>query len=159
MYENSKASKFIQRIETRIVRDGTIGIAIESPEQVVNYYEWLREKDVEYGIALFLGEDNECLGEAILAIGSVNFNTMETRDIIKYALLSGATKVILIHNHPSGTYVEFSEADMQQTENVRIVCKAFLIALLDHILILPKHVSKSWVSLYSKKLYCANKNE
>ena len=56
------------------------------------------------------------------------------KDIFKDAIKSNASKIILVHNHPSGQ-VEPSEADVALTERVKVAGELLSIELVDHIII------------------------
>ncbi|TYA77972.1 JAB domain-containing protein, partial [Seonamhaeicola marinus] len=55
----------------------------------------------------------------------------------KQALELGATALILVHNHPSGT-LKPSEADKQITNKLKIAAQSLDIKVLDHLIITEK---------------------
>ena len=59
---------------------------------------------------------------------------MDPRLILKQALMDGASKIILAHNHPSGN-LQPSEADKNITNKIKESAKLMDIALLDHLII------------------------
>ena len=63
-----------------------------------------------------------------------NSSYIEIKDIFKEAIKSNATRIILVHNHPSG-HVDPSKADLDLTERVRIAGELMSIELIDHIII------------------------
>lgn len=77
---------------------------------------------------------NSVLGFAKTSEGTTKKVFMNIREIIQLALLSNATGIILVHNHPSGK-LNPSDVDINQTH----LCKTMLcyleIELLDHIII------------------------
>jgi len=82
--------------------------------------------------ALFLTSTNQPLGYTHLGRGSARSCTMNMRLLAQAAILSNAIKVILIHNHPSGS-LSFSDGDYQITKTTRDALALFDIELLDHI--------------------------
>ena len=66
--------------------------------------------------------------------GGMAGTVMDTRLILKQALLDGASKIILAHNHPSGN-LKSSEADISITKKIKESAKLMDIALLDHLII------------------------
>ena len=66
--------------------------------------------------------------------GGMAGTVMDTRLILKQALLDGASKIILAHNHPSGN-LKPSEADISITKKIKESAKLMDIALLDHLII------------------------
>jgi len=126
--------KTIQRVETHLVREGQEGICIKNPKEVVQYMRDLQNADIEKAIAIYLTGRNEIICEAVIGMGTIDYATIEPRDILKIALLTGATSTILIHNHPGGT-LETSPEDRAITIILTQACKLFRIKLLDHIII------------------------
>ncbi|MCD7817450.1 MAG: JAB domain-containing protein [Lachnospiraceae bacterium] len=55
-------------------------------------------------------------------------------DILKFALASNASSLILVHNHPSG-YPTHSREDRTLTGRIEEACKLIGLKLNDHIII------------------------
>ena len=70
----------------------------------------------------------------IITVGTIKSTQIDHRRIIKEALLTNATAIILFHNHPSGTPAP-SVADINETNKLRKACDIFDISLLDHIIL------------------------
>ena len=73
----------------------------------------------------------------MITVGTIKSTQIDHRRIIKEALLTNATAIILFHNHPSGTPVP-SVADINETNKFRKACDIFDIfdiSLLDHIIL------------------------
>lgn len=66
--------------------------------------------------------------------GGMAGTVMDTRLILKQALLDGASKIILAHNHPSGN-LKPSEADISITRKIKESARLMDIDLLDHLII------------------------
>lgn len=66
--------------------------------------------------------------------GSVNSTAVSVRKIVEMALKSGATTVVLAHNHPSGVAVPSNE-DVQTTRRVAAALSAVEIHLADHVIV------------------------
>ena len=66
--------------------------------------------------------------------GSVSGTAVDVRRIVENALLTGASAVILGHNHPSGVALPSAE-DVSATMRVRKALEAVDIPLLDHIIV------------------------
>ncbi|NLU24847.1 MAG: DNA repair protein RadC [Clostridiales bacterium] len=103
------------------------------------------EKTGAYFLRRFQGERREILYQACLdrkgkvinckklAEGSVNQATANIRSIVENALFTGASGVILAHNHPSGIALP-SEADVSMTLAVRDALQTVGVELIDHII-------------------------
>ena len=74
------------------------------------------------------------LAKKMITVGTIKSTQIDHRRIIKEALLTNATAIILFHNHPSGTPVP-SVADINETNKLRKACDIFDISLLDHIIL------------------------
>lgn len=66
--------------------------------------------------------------------GTIDQTPIYIREIIKQALLIGATAIVISHNHPSGN-TRPSKADVVNTTKLVDACKSVNITLIDHIII------------------------
>ncbi len=104
------------------------------------------EKCANYLLPFFHGEQEEivyllCLDAkckildcTLVHRGSVNSANVSIRSIVKTALLSNASSVVLAHNHPSGIALP-SEEDRQTTLALDAALDAVDIVLADHIIV------------------------
>ena len=72
----------------------------------------------------------------VASIGSRSMALFNNGDIIKVALLSNATGIIVMHNHPSGS-LEPSKDDIEGTKKLKEACELVNIRLLDHVIASP----------------------
>lgn len=108
---------------------------ITSPEAVaVILMNELKDEPQEVIKTLILNTQNELMRIVTITKGSSNSSYVEIKDIFKDAIKSNASKIILVHNHPSGQ-VDPSEADIELTERVKIAGELLSIELVDHIII------------------------
>ncbi len=105
-----------------------------SPEQVFNTFGFLRHETKEYFFALHLDGKNRicCIDE--VSIGSLNQSIVHPREVFKTALLSSASAIILIHNHPTGDPTP-SREDIEITKRLKEAGDLLGVRLLDHIII------------------------
>lgn len=89
--------------------------------------------DEEFRV-LYLNARNMLLRDETAATGTPNEVSIHPRMILKRALELGATALVLVHNHPSGS-PEPSPADVQTTARIVRAAKALDIAVHDHIVI------------------------
>lgn len=73
----------------------------------------------------------------MLGIGSGTQINIDTKYIVRTALVTGSDKVILVHNHPSNT-LEPSKNDKHITNFTRKDLEAFNSELIDHIIVTEK---------------------
>ena len=65
---------------------------------------------------------------------TVNSFYMNIREILQLALLTNATRIIAIHNHPGGS-LKPSHQDIEATWELKRACERMQIILWDHIII------------------------
>ena len=66
--------------------------------------------------------------------GGIQATVVDQRIVVKRALELLSTRLILVHNHPSGNATP-SDADFKLTRHIKEATKLFDIELLDHIII------------------------
>ncbi len=92
---------------------------------------WL---EVEEFRIMFLNAKLKLIGEETQQRGTVNQVSVHPREVIKAAINSGATAIILAHNHPSGDTTP-SKADIDITRQIAEAAKLVNIKVLDHLII------------------------
>ena len=108
---------------------------IKASAQAAGYLrEDLRNLDHEESWILLLNSANLPLAKKMITVGTIKSTQIDHRRIIKEALLTNATAIILFHNPPSGT-PDQSFADINETNKLRKACDIFDISLLDHIIL------------------------
>ena len=83
----------------------------------------------------------------LIALGSYKSVDVEPMNVFRVAVMKNASRVILVHNHPSGSLTP-SEADKDITDRLIQVGRILNIDLIDHLIITPK----SYISFRSTKL-------
>ena len=67
-------------------------------------------------------------------IGCIDETPLFIRDILKKAISSNASNIVLSHNHPSGN-PQPSDKDIEMTRRLSVSCATLNIKLLDHIIV------------------------
>lgn len=83
---------------------------------------------------IFLNSKLYVIGEEIQQRGTVDQVAIHPREVIKSAMMHGASAMILVHNHPSGI-VTPSKADIEITKRIKGAAEAVSIRLFDHLII------------------------
>ena len=84
---------------------------------------------------LFLLNTRNCLLKIEdVALGGTSFVKLDIKTVISSAIRVGASRIILVHNHPSGDATP-SQADIHFTDKLYNSLIAFNIELIDHIVI------------------------
>lgn len=105
------------------------------PEDVFNlvhiYFQNLTQ---EHFYLLLLNNQNKLINQNLLYKGTNDTLKIDIKDMLHLALIHKSSKVICIHNHPSGDS-EPSLSDLHITQEIKSNFKMLNIALLDHIII------------------------
>ncbi|MFI3305366.1 MAG: DNA repair protein RadC [Rikenellaceae bacterium] len=83
---------------------------------------------------LYLNSSNGVIEQQRVSQGGITMTVVDHRLIVKRALELLATKIVMVHNHPSGS-VTPSEEDNTLTQRLKSAAALFDIVLLDHIII------------------------
>jgi len=113
---------------------------ISSAEEVVKYIRNFCAPDRETFIAVYLDTHNNVISTSIISYGTIDFAYVNIKMIFSYALKFESSKIILVHNHPSGDPSPSSE-DVSFTNKISSLAKDFGIVLLDHIIIANTYFS------------------
>lgn len=108
---------------------------IENPSKMI---DWLNKEigfdKQENFVVVYLDVKNKIITYKTLFVGTIDKSVVHPREIFKEALLVSSSKVLLIHNHPSGD-VTPSDADISVTLKIKEAGKLVGIAVLDHIIV------------------------
>jgi len=81
-----------------------------------------------------LNHNNKILFVELIGLGASNRVNADPPDVFRMAIYKLASKLILVHNHPSGTH-EATEADLTFTDHMLKVGKLIKVEVLDHLVI------------------------
>ncbi len=96
--------------------------------------EQLRHEEVEKVLLLLLDTKLHLMEEYLLSKGTVSASLLSTREVFRHALRAGACKIVLLHNHPSGSCNPSME-DLSVTKKIMEAGKLMEIPLLDHLIV------------------------
>lgn len=83
---------------------------------------------------LFLNTQNRLIADELMSEGSIDEAAIHPREVIRRALDLGASALILVHNHPSGS-PEPSRADIQITGRIAEAGRLLGIVVHDHVIV------------------------
>lgn len=111
-------------------------VSLSSAESIIKYCRSLYPSSAsrETVFALFLDSDYTLISQSEIERGGTNYANIDMRRLLKDALNSDCEKVILVHNHPSGSSL-VSSADINATRELARTLKIMNIALTDHIIV------------------------
>lgn len=102
------------------------------------------EKGAHIFTQMFGDNSQECLDTkrrpthySTIYKGTTNHIVISPKDVLRVALLSNATSIILGHNHPSNDLTP-SPHDLETTRNIKKACSQLDIHLVDHLIINSK---------------------
>lgn len=97
-------------------------------------HERLKDKMQEHFYVLILNNKNNIVSEKLITKGILDASIIHPREIFKEAIRHSASKVILVHNHPSGDLTP-SKEDLDITKKLEEAGQMVDIKVLDHIII------------------------
>ena len=110
-----------------------------------------REKEHFWTVSL--NNASKILNVELSALGSLADVALKPRDVFRLALIKGASKVILVHNHPSGK-LEPSKEDLDMTDRLIQVGKIVDVGVIDHLIISEEdYVSLAGSEHWGKLMY------
>ena len=107
---------------------------MDSPSEVGQRYAYLQKFDRERLIRVDLDNQNRVIGEETVSIGTGESALMSPREVFRGALLSGATRIIILHNHPSGDPSP-SQEDRTVEKHLRKAGELLAIPVVDFVII------------------------
>ena len=108
---------------------------VKSSKDVAELFiEDLRYEKKEKVKLVILNNKNKILRIKEISLGGANYAVVEPKDILAEPIKMGATKIILVHNHPSGNPTP-SAQDFEVTKRIKMCAKMFEIDLIDHLVI------------------------
>jgi DNA repair protein RadC len=108
---------------------------IKNAEDVAKLFmERFRSMNKECFSIMNLDSKSRLINHQTISIGDLNESLAHPREIFHSAIKSSASRVILIHNHPSGDPSP-SEVDLQLTERLIEAGNLLGITVLDHVII------------------------
>jgi len=118
----------VKQYRTKTIR------AVHSPEDVMQFFHYLEDKEQEELWVLLLNTKNHIIQARQVSVGSINSSTAFPREVFHAAVQSLAASIIIVHNHPSGEAYP-SQEDMAVTKEMIKAGKIMEIPLLDHVII------------------------
>jgi len=108
---------------------------IKSAKDVFNlFHEKLKDENQENFFILMLNNKNYVIGQELITKGSLDNSIAHPREIFKPAIKNSASKIILIHNHPSGDPSP-SKSDLDLTDELIKSGEYLGVNVVDHVII------------------------
>lgn len=112
------------------------GDRAEAPEDVARFLRALgvQNEEQEHFLTIVLDAKHQIRGFFTVTIGLLDRTQIHAREVFRTAIIQGASRVILAHNHPSGDPTP-SAQDIAGTRDMVTASKVVGIDVLDHIVI------------------------
>jgi DNA repair protein RadC len=92
------------------------------------------ERDFEHVYVVCLAANNIILNIELVSLGAINEAILQPMQVFRIALIKGAVKLILVHNHPYDD-LKPSEGDKDVTDRMIQVGNIVNVKVLDHLII------------------------
>ena len=99
-----------------------------------HFHERLKDEKQEHFYVLMLNNQNNIIGEHLVSKGILDASILHPREVFRPAIKNSASKIILVHNHPSGD-PNPSQEDLAITEKIIKAGEEISIKVLDHVII------------------------
>ena len=128
--------KIIEAAAHRLARSRVLQRPILSSwDALIDYcHTAMAHRETEQFRVLYLDTKNTLIADEEQAKGTVNHVPVYPREVVKRALETNASALILVHNHPSGDPTP-SQSDIDMTAKVKAAAEALGLTLHDHIII------------------------
>ena len=108
---------------------------IQSPGRAVEVIgKYIRNMDREAVCVVNFNTRLQPINFQIVSIGTLDQALCKPRELLKAAILSNASSMMILHNHPAGSIAP-SGCDIQMTERMEKVCELVGIPLMDSIIV------------------------
>src|SRR3989344_728303 len=81
------------------------------------FHERLKDEKQEHFYLIMLNTKNHIIGEHLVSKGVLDAAILEPREVFRPAIKNAASKIIILHNHPSGDPAP-SEEDLEVTQKL-----------------------------------------
>lgn len=98
------------------------------------FHDRLKDEKQEHFMILMLNSKNHIIGEQLVTKGVLDAAIVEPREVFRPAIKNAASKIIVVHNHPSGDCSP-SKEDIEVTKALIEAGKTINIKVLDHVII------------------------
>lgn len=127
----------LDKVSIRLNKDAPLmsGRPIQSPEDAVELVgQELCEMDREIVCIINLKADGTPINCTFASMGALDRSIAHPRELLKATILSNASSMIMIHNHPSSN-LEPSVEDSILTDRMVKLCDLVGVPLLDHVIV------------------------
>nr|WP_249675334.1 DNA repair protein RadC [Acidocella sp. C78] len=138
------AIKLVQASAIRLARTELASAPLlNNWERLIDYLTMAMAREtVEQFRVLYLDNRNRLVADEVASRGTVNHTPVYVREVVRRTVETGATALILVHNHPSGDPSP-SRDDIEMTREIQRAVALLDVTLHDHVII----GKAGWLSL------------
>ena len=130
-----------------LMKNNNKNIIYNNPNIIYENNTYLfKGKKQEYFYCLYLDNRNNLIERKLLFMGTINRSIVHPREIFKEAYLVSASKIICMHNHPTGDITPSME-DIRLTKSLIEIGKLQGISIADHLIM----GDNSYYSFYDER--------
>lgn len=131
-----KANQYIREVDTvfKPANGVTDSYQVKSSQDAYRLFSDMQNDTREKLVTLHLSTAGAVTCFQVVHIGTLNHGPVCPADIIRTALLTGASSLVIVHNHPSGNQKP-SEPDKKLFHELIEACKLFSIQILDFLIV------------------------
>jgi DNA repair protein RadC len=115
-------------------RGDSIGPQMRASRDIYEFVKGQSQILQEEMVVLAMSSRNEVIASAVVHRGAGNEVRVNPADVMRVPVVFGATRMALVHNHPSGDPTP-SPSDVALTKRMKTVGDEMGIALLDHVIV------------------------
>ena len=134
---------------------------LDNPRDVVEVLSCeLATYDREYFVIANYNKKMHPINYSVISIGQLDYGVVSIPNVIKTAILSNASSMILFHNHPSGDPSP-SPADIDVTKRLKLAADLMNVGIMDHIIVGANNVpdlTPPYFSMAESKIIDFNKS-
>lgn len=109
-------------------------VIINTSEDVYKLLHEFASKKREHLILLTINGRNQLIQKKVISIGTIDTSLFHPREVFAEAITDRASKIIIVHNHPSGNLMP-SRNDLIMTQKVKDAGDVLGIHLVDSVII------------------------
>ena len=112
-------------------------ITLHNTKDILKFLHDFENLDIlaeEHTFAIFTDTTNKIINYCLVGKGNEKSSLLDLKTVFKVALLSNASRIILAHNHPSGS-LKPSRFDLKTTKYIKFGCKILGFELLDNVIV------------------------
>jgi DNA repair protein RadC len=107
---------------------------VVSAQSIYEMADDYKKFDKEVFAVYLLDTKNKVKKREIISIGIMDASIIHPREVFRLAILTGSSRIILSHNHPSGD-TNPSDEDINITKQLKKAGELIGIEVLDHVIV------------------------